>query len=82
MSAAIDWAEAADFYIKTSNFKSANSRYSRFASVAEAVRYAIETIEPAALRGVVIEFGDERHEGEAIRALYDAADFPLERAKR
>jgi hypothetical protein len=36
----------------------------------------------AALGGVAIECGDDRYEGETIRALYDAPGYPLQREMR
>lgn len=76
----IDWSEAA--YSSAATFKPRNSRYIRFPTAADAIRYAIEDLPSSALRSLSMESGDDRHQGEAIRALYDAPDFPLERAKR
>ncbi len=53
--------------------------YRRFASGAEAVRYAIEELPPAHLPASVIVADGERYEGLAIRELYDSADYPLRR---
>ena len=59
-----------------------NSRYMRFPSAAEAIRFAIEEMQKAALPGIAIELGDDRYEGGAIRALYDAPEYPLQREMR
>ena len=53
--------------------------YRRFASGAEAVRYAIEELPPAHLPASVLVLNGDRYEGVAIRALYDSADYPLPR---
>jgi hypothetical protein len=51
--------------------------YRRFASVAEAVRYAIEELSPGALTMTVLVVNGERHGPAAIRLLYESADDPL-----
>jgi hypothetical protein len=56
--------------------------YRRFASGAEAVRYAIEELPPAHLPASVLVLNGDRYEGAAIQALYDSADYPLPRRAR
>lgn len=82
MSAGIDYSAPAELYASGGRPRARNSRYMRFPSAAEAIRFAIEQMPGAALRGVAIETGDERYEGEAIRELYAVADYPLERDTR
>ncbi|WIY51821.1 hypothetical protein O9Z70_10020 [Devosia sp. YIM 151766] len=82
MSASLDWSASAELYSSVATFKSRNSRYQRFPSAAEAIRFAIEEMPRATLRSVALECGDERYEGEAIRELYHAPDYPLQRGKR
>jgi hypothetical protein len=82
VKASIDWSAPAELYSSAATFKARNSRYMRFPSAAEAIRFAIEEMPRADLRGVAIECGDDRHEGEAIRALYYATDYPLQRDAR
>lgn len=53
--------------------------YRRFASAAEAIRYAIEELLPAELAATVLVVNGDRHEPAAIRALYAAAAYPLRR---
>jgi len=77
-----DWSAPAELYTSVATFRTRNARYFRFPTVAEAIRFAIEELPAAALRGTVMESGDTRHEGQAIRALYDAQDYPLERIAR
>ena len=55
------------------------ARYRRFASAAEAVQYVIEEQPQPWLVGTMLDIDGERYEGKAIQALYDAADYPLER---
>ncbi|WP_375597075.1 hypothetical protein [Devosia sp. Naph2] len=82
MIANLDWTEPAELYAQSGAFHGRNARYFRFSSAAEAIRFAIEDMPAAALRSMAVESGDNRYEGNEIRALYDAQDYPLERAKR
>lgn len=54
--------------------------YRRFATGAEAIRFAIEEQAPAYLTATALESGGERFEGAAIRMLYDSERYPLARA--
>lgn len=56
--------------------------YRRFASAAEALRFAMEELSPGALAGAALEVGDERFDSHAMRELYEAADYPLARRER
>jgi hypothetical protein len=53
--------------------------YKRFASGAEAIRYAIEELPAAHLPASVLVVNGDRHEGAAIQQLYDSPDYPLRR---
>jgi hypothetical protein len=53
--------------------------YRRFASVAEALRFAMEELSPGSLAGAALEVGDERFDSHGMRELYEAADYPLAR---
>ena len=59
--------------------KTQQTRYRRFATAAEAIRYVIEDLPSSGRAGSFLEVGEVRFEGEAIRALYDAAAYPLSR---
>ncbi len=82
MNAAINWSQPAELYSSAATFGARKSRYVRFPSAAEAIRFAIEDLPPAQLRSVALECGDERYEGEAIRALYFSPEYPLQRDSR
>lgn len=82
MSAAIDWSQPAELYSSAATFGARKSRYMRFPSAAEAIRFAVEDMSQAQMRGLALECGDTRIEGEAIRSLYYTADYPLQRDKR
>jgi hypothetical protein len=53
--------------------------YRRFASAAEALRFAIEELAPAAPAGAALEVGDRRLDLHDMRRLYEASAYPLAR---
>jgi hypothetical protein len=53
--------------------------YRRFATAAEAIRFAIEELPPVRALGAWMEVGDERFDGDDIQRLYESGDFPLQR---
>jgi len=61
-------------------FAKSLARYRRFDRAAEAIRYVIEEQPESWLNGTMLDVNGKRLEGTAIRALYDSADYPLERA--
>lgn len=79
MNPGIDWSKPAELYSSSATFGARKSRYMRFPSLAEAIRFAVEDMPQAQMRALALESGDDRHEGEAIRALYYAPDYPLGR---
>jgi hypothetical protein len=56
-----------------------NTRYRRFDTAAEAVRFAVEQVPAPALYGAYIEVGEARFGADEIHGLYQSATFPLER---
>jgi hypothetical protein len=56
--------------------------YRRFASAAEALRFAIEELSPGSLAGAALEVGDERFDSHGMRQLYESSDYPLARRER
>ena len=53
--------------------------YKRFDTAAEAIRFSIEDVSPAALLGAYLELDEERFGFEEMRMLYRDAAFPLQR---
>src|SRR5262249_25081941 len=51
--------------------------YRRFASIAEALRFAFEELPPESLAGAALEVADERFDSHGMCRLYQAPDFPL-----
>lgn len=74
-----DYSTSAELFPSRRYAKSL-SRYRRFATAAEAIRYAVEDMPAGWLVGTMLVVDGGRYEGAGIRALYDAEAFPLERA--
>jgi hypothetical protein len=53
--------------------------YRRFATAAEAIRFAIEELPAVRALGAWMQVGDERFDGDDIQRLYESDDFPLQR---
>jgi hypothetical protein len=75
----IDYKASAELFPSRRYAKSL-ARYRRFSTAAEAVQYVIEEMPAAWLVGTYLDIDGTRFEGKAIRALYDADGYPLERA--
>ena len=54
-------------------------RYRRFATAAEAIRFAVEELPAMRALGTRMQVGDERFDGDDIQRLYVSDDFPLQR---
>jgi hypothetical protein len=81
--AAFDYgAEAELFQGAAGPFRRQPVRYGRFASAAEALRFAMEELSPGSLAGAALEVGDERFDSHGMRQLYEAADYPLVRREQ
>jgi hypothetical protein len=76
---AFSYADQGDLFPGLSLSRGKQVSYRRFDTAAEAIRFAIEDLPLALLRGCVLEVNEVRIEGEGIRALYDAMAYPLPR---
>src|ERR671924_108112 len=56
------------------------TQYRRFATGAQAIRYAIEDLPAALLRGSIIQVDDDGFDARQIRELYNCPAYPLTRA--
>ncbi|MFN0219879.1 MAG: hypothetical protein ACKVP4_13815 [Hyphomicrobium sp.] len=74
------YAAPADLFVATSMRRNGAVKYQRFDTAADALRFAIEALEPTLLRGTVLEVDEERYDAAAMRALYDSAGYPHPRA--
>jgi hypothetical protein len=68
-------APAELFLAKRTNSNREN--YWRFATAAEAIRYAVETLRTPKALGACLQVGAERFNSTEIQRLDEAADFPL-----
>jgi hypothetical protein len=57
--------------------KGCRFKYRRFATAAEALRYAVEDLGIPKAFGAWLEVGDERFGSGEIQRLYEADDYPL-----
>jgi hypothetical protein len=78
MTATIDYSASAELF-PSRRFAKSLARYRRFATAAEAIRYIIEEQPASWLIGSTLDVKGRRFEGEAIRALYEADGYPLQR---
>jgi hypothetical protein len=67
------------FPARNRKFSRQFTRYRRFDSAAEALRFAIEELPPQLLLGAVLEVEEERLDSNEMRRLYDSTEFPLAR---
>jgi hypothetical protein len=77
---AFDYSAPAELFPSRSKKIRGQMTYRRFATAAEAIRFAIEELPPALLVGAYLEVDEERFDSHGIRRLYDSADYPLRRA--
>ena len=75
-----DYAAPAELFVGRTYRKHGPVSYKRFDSAADAIRFAVETLPPPALRGSVLEVDGERYDATHIRDLYDSDAYPLARA--
>ena len=72
----------AGLYIGKTLRSSRSPRYKRFETAAEALRFAMEEVPGAQLRGCVLEVNEARFNERQIRVLYDAPAYPLSRREK
>ena len=53
--------------------------YRRFATAAEAIRFAVEEMPAVRTLGAWMQVGDERFDSDEICRLYESSDYPFRR---
>jgi hypothetical protein len=61
--------------------KGSHTKYHRFATAAEALRYAVEELRSPKAFNASLEVREERFDSSEIQRLYEAADYPLRKLK-
>ena len=75
-----DYDAPAELFISKSRSRSRHPvKYRRFATGAEAVRFAIEELPTALQAGTVLQIDEARFDLAEIRGLYESAEYPLPR---
>lgn len=73
------YTASAELYPSRRYAKSPRDQYRRFRTAAEAIQYIVEDRPAAWLIGTFLEVDGRRFDGAAIRALYEADAYPLQR---
>ena len=76
-----DYAASAELFIPKRR-GSPSLSYRRFATAAEAVRFAVEEFPSIRTLGAWMQVGEERFNGDDIRRLYESASYPRRRRLR
>jgi len=77
--AGFDYRAPAELFPSRARKGRSQITYKRFDTAAEAVRFSIEDLPPAALLGAYLELGEVRFGFEEMRILYRDEAFPLKR---
>jgi len=57
-------------------------KYRRFATAAEAIRFAVEEVPAMRALGAWMQVGDKRFDSDEIQRLYESDGYPLRRQRR
>ena len=75
-----DYNASAELFL-AKPIKGSRTKYRRFASEAEALRYAVEDLRTPKAFGAWLEVGDEHFNSSEIQRLYEADDYPLRKSE-
>jgi hypothetical protein len=79
MNKPFDFGARADLFSRKS--KAWPALHQRFATAARAIQYTIEELGADVLGNSLLKVAGHEFDGARIRALYDAADYPLLRGR-
>ena len=74
-----DYTAPAELFL-SKHAKNNRTKYRRFATAAEAIRYAVEDLRTPRALGAWMQVGDERFNSDDIQRLCDDGDFPLRKS--
>jgi len=78
-----DYAASAELFMpKRNGVRRQPLGYRRFATAAEAIRFAVEELPAIHTLGPWMQVGDERFNSDDIRRLYESTDYPPRRRAR
>ena len=79
-----DYAASAELFIPTKRRPGARQpvTYRRFATAAEAIRFAVEDFPAIRTLGAWMRVGDERFDSDDIQRLYESNSYPRRRRVR
>ena len=74
-----DYDAPAELFL-SKRFGNKREKYRRFATAAEAIRYAVEGLRTPKAFGAWLEVGNARFNSSEIQRLYEADDYPLRKS--
>ncbi len=75
-----DYDAPAELFLSR-NTKRSRQKYRRFATAAEAIRYAVEDLPALRSLGAWLQVGDERFNSDEIERLYESSHYPLRKSE-
>ena len=77
-----DYGSPAELFIPKSGGRGRRQRtnYRRFATAAEAIRFAVEELPAVRTLGAWMQVADHRYDSDEICRLYESSGYPLRRA--
>jgi hypothetical protein len=78
-TATFDYGVPAELFMAKRKGGPRQLRYRRFATAAEAIRFAVEELPGVRALGAWMQVGDQRFDGDDIQRLYESNDYPLQR---
>jgi len=79
----VDYGASAELFIpKRKRRERQPLDYRRFATAADAIRFAVEDFPAICTLGAWMQVGDERFDSDDIHQLYESGDYPLHRRTR